>query len=309
MSKSSCLLGLYKEKDKQMKWLDRLFMVLRSLLVLHSIHQQTRRIRCPEVGFLALGFGIFLAACVSHSVVSIQSGNFDKMLPGFLYRPKGTGPYPAMVLLHTCAGLRPHVFDWASWLTAQGYVALAVESYSDGCEGGGLTADGFAWDAIGALAYLRSLPFVDRERIGVMGWSAGGGAALAATSKMGPENWKSLEPYSGPRFRVAVAFYPNCQELPPDPVIPILLLVGEADDWTGYYRCVEVSKELQQQGRTVLWKVYPGVHHGFDQNFPNREVLGHTLEYSGWATADSEKRVRAFLAQYLRGAKSGAPAR
>ena len=108
-----------------------------------------------------------------------------------------------------------------------------------------------------------------------------------------------------------MSFYPQCQLLPPDPVIPILLLLGEVDDWTDHYRCAEESKELQRQGRTVLWKVYPGAHHGFDnpKHSGGREVLGHTLEYDPAAAADSKKRVRAFLAQYLRGTKSGAPAR
>lgn len=47
-----------------------------------------------------------------------------------LYRPKGTGPSPAVVLLHTCGGLGQHVFDWASRLTSAGYVSVVIDSFT-----------------------------------------------------------------------------------------------------------------------------------------------------------------------------------
>ncbi len=296
-----------------MKWLDRLFVAQRSLLVWHGSPQQRPRVRCLGVGFLALGFVLFLGGCVSS--IRFQTGSDEgTMIDGFFFRPEGTGPFPAMVLLHTCGGIRPHVYDWAWWLKAQGYVALAVDSFSPrgiiNCKGEGAAYFKFdiAWDAIGALAYLRSLPFVDEERIGVMGWSLGADEALVTTNS----NEVGLvipKRYSDSRFRVAVAFYPSCNDLPAEPAIPILLLLGEIDTWTPPFFCVTRAKLLQQEGRKVFWKVYPGAHHGFDQDFPSRVYLGHTLEYDGAATADSEKRVRAFLAQYLRGAKSEVPTR
>jgi len=261
------------------------------------------------VRLLALGFVLFLGGCVSS--IRFQTGSDEHtMIDGYLFRPEGTGPFPAMVLLHTCGGIRPHVYDWAWWLKAQGYVALAVDSFSprgiSDCWSGPRFKFDSAWDAIGALAYLRSLPFVDEERIGVMGWSLGAGEALLTTNEVGSVFPKR---YDDSRFRVAVSFYPPCNDLPHRPAIPILLLLGEADDWTPPFSCVERAKLLQQEGRKVFWKVYPGAHHGFDQDVRSRVIRGHTLEYDGAATADSEKRVRAFLGQYLRGAKSGAPAR
>src|SRR5580704_7268540 len=47
-----------------------------------------------------------------------------------LYRPSGGGPFPAVVLLHTCAGLGPHVHAWARKLQDWGYVALVVDSFT-----------------------------------------------------------------------------------------------------------------------------------------------------------------------------------
>jgi hypothetical protein len=49
-------------------------------------------------------------------------------LCAYLSRPKGDGPYPAVVLLHTCAGISKHEGFWVTRLVAQGYVVLTVDS-------------------------------------------------------------------------------------------------------------------------------------------------------------------------------------
>jgi dienelactone hydrolase len=197
------------------------------------------------------------------------------------------------------------VFTWAQWLKAEGYVALVVDSFSprgttNVCRTlSNPTAYEVAGDAFGALAYLRSLPFVDRERIGVIGWSYGAMASLIAA---GASFSKSVQPPGG-GFRVAVPFYPSCSYLTHDTAIPVLLLLGEADDWTPPDLCVATAQELRNSGRTALWQVYPGATHGFDKaELENRTVtyLGHTMRYDPAATADAEKRLRAFLTQYLR---------
>ena len=252
----------------------------------------------------ALGLVLLLVGCASQVHFPSASPAETVTLSGSLYRPEGTGPFPAMALLHTCGGLQKHVLDWAAWLKAQGYVALAVDSFSprgtrNVCrEGRNPTADEVAVDAFGALAYLRSLPFVHRDRIGVMGWSYGAMAALRASSG----GLASRAQPQGGGFRVAVAFYPHCSYLSRDTAIPVLLLLGEADDWTPPRLCVVSAEQLQRAGRPILWTVYPGAYHAFDQaeHGPGRQYLGHTLKYDSAATADSEKRVRDFLSQHLR---------
>ncbi|MGI9317618.1 MAG: dienelactone hydrolase family protein [bacterium] len=49
-------------------------------------------------------------------------------LTGYLTRPEGDGPHPAMVLLHTCAGISEHEASWAETLVGWGYVVLTVDS-------------------------------------------------------------------------------------------------------------------------------------------------------------------------------------
>src|SRR6185295_7601682 len=47
-----------------------------------------------------------------------------------LYRPAGQGPFPAVILLHGCAGVRRKDTQWAEALRQEGYVALVVDSLS-----------------------------------------------------------------------------------------------------------------------------------------------------------------------------------
>jgi dienelactone hydrolase len=204
-----------------------------------------------------------------------------------------------MVFFHGCSGLGNHHDWWASWLKDEGYVALVVDSLGlrhiqNICGPQGrltLSVSDRLGDVFGALAYLWSLPFVDRERIGMMGWSHGGSTVLRASAT------QEQPPDGG--FRVAVAFYPGCPSDLSSDSIPVLLLVGELDDWTPAVPCVHFAQRLQQAGATVQWTVYPEAYHAFDVPRPSRVYFGHYLNYSPRAASDVQARVRTFLAQHL----------
>jgi dienelactone hydrolase len=80
------------------------------------------------------------------------------MLRGYLRRPSGTGPIPAVVLLHGCAGFAESLDQkWGPKLAKWGYVILTVDSFSarglqNGCRGGP-PIDAF-FDAYRALDFL-----------------------------------------------------------------------------------------------------------------------------------------------------------
>src|SRR3982751_2263644 len=44
-----------------------------------------------------------------------------------LYAPTGAGPFPAIVISHTCSGLQQHAFEWARRFLSAGYVVLVVD--------------------------------------------------------------------------------------------------------------------------------------------------------------------------------------
>ena len=83
-------------------------------------------------------------------------------------------------------------------------------------------------DAYAAAAYLRTLPEVRGDRIGLLGFSHGGGVISDLIR----------HPPAGTPFRAAVAYYPGCGGNPTIVTVPTLILVGERDDWTPAPPCV-----------------------------------------------------------------------
>lgn len=128
--------------------------------------------------------------------IAIHDISFDggtERVPAFLLLPPGDGPYPAVIYLHGQGGDRLEMLYTASWLAARRAVALTVESpYSPnrsiqlgtGVEGlrkeRNRTVQGVV-ELRRAVDLLQSLPQVDDDRIGFVGYSAGArtGAILA----------------------------------------------------------------------------------------------------------------------------------
>ena len=212
-------------------------------------------------------------------------------------------------MLHDCSGLGPRSSGapgrWAKELLSQGYVVILPDSFSTRGFPDGICTDTSkgrfevrpfvrARDARAARAYLQTLSYVDRERIGLMGGSHGGYTTLVTLSRPG----------SG--FGAAVALYPRCaffQQLKPD--VPLLILTGELDDWTPAKECVPLA------GERVTVKVYPGAHHSFDSPRPKRYVeerinpsspsgRGATTGGDADAWADSIRQVTDFFAKNLK---------
>lgn len=226
-------------------------------------------------------------------------------IPATVFRPKGTGPFPGVVLLHVCSGIRGYDSKWAEWLGTLGYVALLPDSLSPrqmstACGVSGLTFREHALDGLGALAYLRSQPDVIPTKVAVMGWSHGGAATLISASARFIDATRP----AGGGYQAAIAFYPPCAAFQDGNLVtPLLMLMGSADDWTPPDRCVERGTGLQTAGTPIEWKLYKGTMHGFDQPSPNRvvRVSGRTyhLEYDRTAAKDAHDQVQRFLRTYL----------
>ena len=250
-----------------------------------------------RMGLLASLVLVLTAGC--YSTVHFTSRNPTETtspvrVSGRLYRPIGPGRFPAVVLLHGSDGVHPYHYRWAEWFMVENYVALVVDSV----DARGRTGER-VWDAFGALAYLRSLPFVDAARVGAVGWSAGAGVAMLA----GGELFMTRAPDPG-SFGAVVAFYPPCS-LSDGIKMPVLFLLGGADTWTPAERCIHVGQAVKKESVPAEWVVYPGATHGFDFNRgwwdgSSINIGGQVLRYDARATADAETRIRDFLARYLR---------
>ncbi|MGQ0752802.1 MAG: dienelactone hydrolase family protein [Betaproteobacteria bacterium] len=244
-------------------------------------------------------------------------------LSALQFRPKGAGPFPALVLLHGCSGMyTPSGYvtnsyrRWAELLVEDGYVALLVDSFNPRghrtiCELQKrpiLESRERVEDAYAAARWLNEQPYVANGRIGVIGWSNGGTGTLY-----------SMRPASRvePGFRAAVAFYPGCRTLsraktPYRPYAPVLILTGEADDWTPAEPCRQLTAIAQKEAAPVEIVTYPGAHHSFDRvglpvryrpnvrNLNKPDRLGATVGEHPQAREDSIRRTKEFFAQELK---------
>lgn len=238
---------------------------------------------------------------------SVESPNRVRLI-GYMARPNGTGPFPAVVLLHGCGGFHASMLSWADRLALFGYVALAVDSF--GPRGIDVHCGGFAEqsaDSYAALRYLTNQTFVVPARVAVMGFSMGGTSVLADVEKGSIEKL-----YSG-MFRAGVAVYPDCGGASGIMAVPVLVLAGQADDWNPASECeamaagrsgIGVSRVPGDRSSLQLI-VYPGTHHYFDivdlSLRPSFGItfLGHRLEYNEAAMKDSISQVRSFLQRTL----------
>lgn len=247
-------------------------------------------------------------------------------IEGRLVKPDGSGPFPALVLLHGCHGVSPQVYAWARWLAARGYVAFVLDSYGPRKEPADCKDDPSPNatpntarfdDAIGALRYLQSQPSVIPERIASFGWSQGGQYAMSVINGPTLERARARGVVLPPvGFAAAVAMYPGgCRDYAKELVVrPLLLLIGGSDDWTPPQYCREMAANVRARGADVTLVEYKGAYHYFDVVGQRKEVLkeieqpftrgayGVTVAYDPEAAADAQRQVEAFLARVLKGA-------
>ena len=239
------------------------------------------------------------------------------MLPGFWFAAAADSPAPAMLLLHGCGGmydrqgkLGSRYRSLAARLNALGVHVLVADSLTPRGEkelctqrtgSRAVTMTQRRRDALGALQWLAAQQGVDPARIGLLGWSNGGSTVLAATNRRHREVLASAVQPS-----LAVAFYPGCEnELKAgyEASAPLLMMVGQADDWTPAAPCQALAE--QATGPRPQLEVYADAYHGFDgtapvilrKDVPNGVHPGQGVHVgtNPAARAASAQRLEAFL--------------
>ncbi|WP_374356634.1 dienelactone hydrolase family protein [Chitinimonas sp.] len=246
-------------------------------------------------------------------------------LTGFLFAAEGSEPHPAVVMLHGCGGayakdgetLNPRHLMWGEFLAKHGYTALMLDSFS--ARGlkqictikfseRSLKESDRRGDAYAALAYLRGQKDIKAEQIAVLGWSHGGGVTLDTISH---------RPESGKGFQAAASFYPGCSKRAEHadafhPYAPLLLLIGESDDWTPAAPCKALAEAVKARGEPMQIVTYPDSYHDFDnpalkekrvrKEVPNgvNAGAGVTIAPNPQAREDAMQRVLDFFASHLK---------
>jgi dienelactone hydrolase len=245
-------------------------------------------------------------ADVSGSSIALETHTREgaaETIPATILKPDGSGPFPAIVMLHDCSGLGPRSSGaprrWADFLAGQGYVIIVPDSFSTRGFPEGICAAPLdtpaeklrpteliqrMYDAYAALAFLRAQPFVDGAHVGVMGGSHGGSSTLSAMVQ--PASVGGLLVREKQRgFAAGIALYPGCSSRYGDwstkrefvdhgpavaydgvyrPIARLLILIGEKDDWTPARDCEALAERSRAAGLPVDLVVYPGARHSFD---------------------------------------------
>ncbi|MCS7263785.1 MAG: dienelactone hydrolase family protein [Armatimonadetes bacterium] len=222
--------------------------------------------------------------------VHYRSG--EETVSGYLARPKGEGPFPAIVVIHEWWGLVDWIKENARRLAERGYVALAVDLYrgkiADTPElahelSRGLPNDRALRDLKAAVAYLRQQKFVDPKSIGVIGWCMGGGYALQLALN---EDLKTCIVCYG---RVVT----NAEDLK-SIKSAVLGIFGDQDRGIPVEVVKAFEKALQTQGVTYLIRIYEGVGHAF-MNPNNKRGYNEQIAQKAW------QEIFAFLDKHLKG--------
>src|SRR3972149_2293030 len=269
---------------------------------------------------------VILAALLGRGAGSLT---FQSVTPGApeeitatLTRPPGRGPFPAVVLLHGCGGVSPQLTRWARWLADRGHAALVVDSFGPRKVAGDclpespddIPVTARFDDAMGALRWLQSQPFIRPDRVAAMGFSRGGVHAISVIN--GPSLERAQRrgvKLPEPGFAAAVGVYPGgCFSLVKQLLVrPLLVLIGEADDWTPAALCKELPASIAARGAEPSIVISPGASPYFDVEGQRLEVLPHvdndsrpggrgaTVSYQAEAAADAFRQVQSFLGAHL----------
>jgi len=258
--------------------------------------------------------------------ITFPSADGKTPLKGYLFKPAtAAGPVPAVVMMHGRAGaysiLANGLFDastlsqrhrmWGRLWAEQGYLALLVDAFGPRGYPRGFPQGSYEsrpgelsevtirpLDAYGALAYLRSRPDVAADRVGLLGWSNGGSAAIA-TMSIGAPGIKAPTPASG--FRAALAFYPACGlkgafDSGYRPYAPVRIFMGTADDEVSPQGCRALVEKSRALSADVELRFYDGATHGFDDPGRSRQAV----KANATANADAQTRALDFFAGQLR---------
>lgn len=188
-------------------------------------------------------------------------------------------PIPAVVILHTTAGIDSTGSYHAESLNEAGFATLELDLFgSRGFAGGAANRPEAPQenlpDAFAALAFLAQRPEIDANNIGILGFSWGGVVTMLSAT----EQYVALAG-SPLRFKAHVAHYPVCW-LYNNPVLPgfefgnltgapVLIQSAEWDDYDLPETCQTLVDSLDETDQAVVThRQFRRVYHTFDRLEP-----------------------------------------
>lgn len=237
------------------------------------------------------------------SAVSGQKDFFDfttsegVRLNGWMIKPRDFNPsrqYPVIMYQYSGPGSQEVKDSWnmgfypggvfESYMASQGFIFACVDGRGTGGRGADFEkctylnlGDKESKDQVEAALYLGSLPYVDKNRIAIWGWSFGGFNTLMSMSEgrpvfragvavAAPSNWKYYDTVYTERYmrtpkENAAGYATNPIQRASKLSGDLLLIHGTADDNVHFRNFTEVSEAYVQAGKLFRQQVYTNRNH------------------------------------------------
>ncbi len=258
-----------------------------------------------------------MSAGASSAGTKISFSSLDKSqsypLSGTLYLPENTsGPCPAIVLVHGTSGINQVGKLYHEPVLGAGIAIFEVD-FKTGIFTGPMDRphpDSFLPMAFAALKELRKNPAIDPNRIGIMGFSLGGGITMRTAVEENRQKWMGSEK----GFVCHAAFYPVSKPLIKIMEhssgltgVPIIVFYGTEDSYGEGKAVPELKNMLKKKFNFDLTTVeYAGATHDFNRSGPtfsyaDPAAIGGraTITWDPEAANDSVTKVVAFLRENL----------
>lgn len=223
-------------------------------------------------------------------------------LRGYVHTSEGTGPFPAILLLHGMGGMREDYHVEAGFLAQHGYLVLVLDYYR-AVRPGGFTGSERErrwqqWqdEVAHAYAYLRRRRDVAADRIALVGYSQGAAMAISTAHRL--PDLRAIVDFFGPNVEgwYVGGVYGMRDNLPTgylDNLPPVLIQQGSADPIVPESNSQRLYHALQERGRSVELQVYPGSLHSF-----HKPISG--TDEGKRVAREARDRMLQFLARHLK---------
>ncbi|HZT08939.1 MAG TPA: dienelactone hydrolase family protein [Chloroflexota bacterium] len=193
--------------------------------------------------------------------------------------PDGPGPFPAAIVISGQPGPSSPEILGAEILANRGYVGCAIDLMHRGpaihsnedqqARRRNLTDDKTITDMHAGLDYLKSLPFVQADSLGIVGFCMGGRVAYMMAGLR--NDLGAIASLYGSGIYVGYGG-PAPIERTADINCPVLILNGDKDRVITPDECHKIAGELQRHGKTVEVHIYPDTGHAFMATRGSKEV-------------------------------------
>ena len=207
-------------------------------------------------------------------IITDENPEYNQKVYGLLTMPNdfdSTLVYPLIIAFAGSNGWSTHHQEYLDLYRSNGIATFEVYSFkSRGVESTvgtqvDVTTAMMVLDAYKAFETLSLHQNINKNKIGITGWSLGGGVTLFSA-------WAPLKDAINPsvNFAAHLALYPPCIVVPEILDFgesPIHILIGELDNWTPSDACVELVNKIGKKSNISL-TIYPNAHHSFDRDAP-----------------------------------------